>query len=79
MNRIVLHSRVGADGVLHVTVPLGVTDAGREVEVTIEPALSTSTAAQQDWHEFVRETAGAWQGDLVRPPQGDYENRDELP
>ena len=37
MNRIVLHSRVGTDGVLQLTVPIGVADADRKVEVTIAP------------------------------------------
>ncbi len=81
MDRIVLHSRVGADGVLQLTVPLGVADADREVEVTIEavtsnPPLSSST---EEWQQFVRETAGAWQGELERPSQGDYEHRDDWP
>jgi hypothetical protein len=79
MNRVVLHSRVGADGVLHLTVPLGEAEAEREVEVTIEPALHTEGTRREDWQQFVRETAGAWQGELSRPPQGDYEQRDELP
>ncbi len=79
MKRVVLHARVGADGVLHLTVPVGEGDAEREVEVTIEPIKPTASAPSEDWQQFVRETAGAWQGDLVRPPQGDYEHRDELP
>jgi len=81
MNRIMLHSRVGADGVLQLTVPLGLTEANREVEVIIEPAKPDhlGCAPQEDWEQFVRETAGAWQGELVRPAQGDYERRDELP
>jgi len=81
MNRIVVHSRVGADGVLQLAVPIGVTEADREVEVTIEPAAPEREewAEREEWEQFVRETAGAWEGDLVRPEQGDYEQRDELP
>ena len=81
MNRIVVHSRVGADGVLQLAVPMGVAEADREVEVTIEPAApeQDQLAEREEWEQFVRETAGAWQGDLVRPEQGDYELRDELP
>ena len=37
MNRVVLHSRIGSDGVLHITVPIGAEDADREVQVTIDP------------------------------------------
>ena len=40
MNRMVLHSRVGADGVLHLTVPIGKEDADREVRVTHRPGTS---------------------------------------
>jgi len=81
MHRIVVHSRVGADGVLQLAVPIGVTEADREVEVTIEPAAPEREewAEREEWEQFVRETAGAWEGDLVRPEQGDYEQRDELP
>ena len=81
MNRIVVHSRIGADGVLQLAVPIGLAEADREVEVTIEPAVPEreELAKREEWEQFVRETAGAWQGDLVRPEQGDYEQRDELP
>jgi hypothetical protein len=35
MNRMIIKTTVGADGVLHMKVPVG--DAYREVQVTIEP------------------------------------------
>ncbi len=56
-------------------------DAEREVEVTIEPAepKGQTSPEQREWRQFIQETAGAWQGDLVRPDQGRYEQRDELP
>jgi hypothetical protein len=81
MNRIVLHSRVGADGVLHLSVPIGKAAADREVEVTIEAPepKQLSNSERGEWRQFVLETAGAWQGDLERPEQGEYEQRDELP
>lgn len=78
MNRIVLHSRVGTDGILQLAVPIGVAEADREVEVTIKPA-APAPMTQEEWRKFILETAGAWQGDLERPPQGEYELRDELP
>ena len=43
-----------------------------------EPKRPTSSDRAQ-WRQFVLETAGAWQGELERPEQGDYEQRDELP
>ena len=74
MTRRMLTARVGADGVLHV--PLGPREANRHVRVTIEPAAAE--AARTDYLEFLRTTAGAWQGDFERPPQGDYETRDPM-
>jgi len=78
MNRMVLHSRVGRDGVLHIEVPIGAADADQEVQVTIDPVPAVPLT-QEEWRQFVLSTAGAWQGDLERPEQGEYEERDELP
>jgi hypothetical protein len=69
MDRVVVHSRVGADGVLHLTVTIGKADADKEVQVTIDP-VPASTMSQEEWRQFVLSTAGAWQGDFERPPQG---------
>ena len=81
MTRIVVHSRVGTDGVLRLNVPIGPAAADDEVEVTIETAGSKqqTVAELEEWRQFVLSTAGAWQGELERPEQGDYEERDELP
>ena len=79
MNRLVLHSRVGTDGVLQLDVPIGVADADREVEVTIEP-VGPSPMTPEEWREFVLSTAGSiTDPSFVRPEQGDYERREELP
>ena len=77
MNRMVLHSRIGDDGVLQLTVPIGKEQANRDVEVTIAP-VGKPAMTQEEWRQFVLSTAGAWQGDLERPEQGEYEQRDEL-
>jgi hypothetical protein len=81
MDRIVIHSRVGADGVLRLNVPIGAAAANGEVEVTIQSVdlRERSTAEWEEWQQFVMSTAGAWQGELERPEQGEYEDRDELP
>ena len=76
MTRIVLKSKVGANGVLQLSVPVGPDEANREVQVTIEPAPGTMT--QEEWRAWVLSMAGTWQGDFERPPQGEYEQRDEL-
>ena len=80
MTRIVVHSKVGPDGVLHVDLPLGSSGANREVRVIVEEVAEKSTASNgQDWNDFIRSTAGAWQGEFERPAQGEPETRDELP
>jgi hypothetical protein len=73
MKPMTLKTRVGPDGVLHV--PLGDSEANREVHVTIEPANPPALKSQQDYLDFLQTTAGAWRGDFERPEQGDYEVR----
>jgi hypothetical protein len=83
MQTIQLRSRVGADGVLHLQVPVSVTNTDVEVIVIVQPQAAGAkqpTPTELDWPPgFFEETAGAWQGEpLVRPPQGEYEVREEL-
>jgi hypothetical protein len=81
MNRIVFHSRIGADGVLRITVPIGKEDADREVRVTIDPApVGPPPMTAQEWRDFVLATAGSiTDPSFVRQEQGEYEPREELP
>ena len=76
MDRIVLKSRVGSNGILQLSVPMGVADADREVQVTVEPIKTP--LSQEEWARRVLENAGTWQGDFERPEQGEYEERDPL-
>ena len=79
MNRMVIHSRVGADGILHLTVPIGAADADRDVEVTIDP-VSPVPMTQEQWRKFVVSTAGSIADPtFVRHEQGGYEHREDLP
>jgi hypothetical protein len=79
MNRIIIKSRIGADGMLHVTVPVGAADANREVQVTIDP-VSVPVMTQEEWRNFVLATAGSiTDPSFVRHEQGEYERREELP
>jgi hypothetical protein len=64
---------------LELTVPLGESEADREVRVTIEPAGLDKETDKDEWRKFVLEMAGAWQGEFERPEQGEYEQRDPLP
>jgi hypothetical protein len=77
MNRMVLKSIVDSDGVLHLDVPLGTDAANTEVQITLEPVPATAMT-QEEWRSFILSTAGAWQGEFERPPQGEYEQREPL-
>jgi len=82
MTHLELRARIGPDGILSLNVPVGLSEANREVKVIVEPADApvgrTAKMTQDAWERFVDETAGAWMGDLERPAQGELEVRDEL-
>lgn len=77
MNRIIVKSKVSHDGVLHLHLPVGEAAADKEVQVTVEP-ISSSAMSQEEWKRIVLSTAGKWQGEFERPPQGEYEEREPL-
>jgi hypothetical protein len=77
MNRLTLKSRIGTNGVLQLEVPMGLAEADREVQVTIEPA-APSAVSREEWLRFIESTAGKWEGEFERPDQGVYEVRDPL-
>jgi hypothetical protein len=69
--------QVGADGVL--TLPLGEANANKMVRVTVEPIESATIPrfkSQEEWLRFIENTAGKWEGEFERPPQGEYEERE---
>jgi hypothetical protein len=79
MDRMVVKTRIGADGVLHVTVPVGAADANREVQVTVDP-VGPSAMTQAEWRQFILGAAGSiTDPSFVRHEQGEYERREELP
>ena len=63
MNRMVLKSKVSSDGVLHLALPVGLEEADKEVQITVEsvPPLAMS---QEEWRKTVLSTAGKWQGEF---------------
>jgi hypothetical protein len=77
MDRIVVKSRVGSNGILQLAVPVGAADADREVQVTVE-AVGSPTQSPDEWRRGVMETAGKWEGEFERPEQGEYEKREPL-
>jgi len=81
MTRIEIQSRVGPDGVLNLSVPVGQAEANRTVKVTVEGVEereSKPPMTPEEWKAFIDSTAGCWQGEpFVRPEQGEFEQRDE--
>lgn len=84
METITLHSRVGADGLLTLQVPVKAINTDLEVMLFVQPVTATTSAAASGaghgWPaKFFEEVAGGWQGErLVRENQGEYEVREEL-
>lgn len=83
MQSITLRSHVGEDGILQLSLPVGMTDVDLEVVVIVQPIIKTQSAKAPEelgWPPgFFERTAGAWQGEsLKRGEQGEYPERDEL-
>ena len=77
MRRIVVHAKAGPDGTLHLDVPLGPEQAGREVQVVIEPVPKRMT--QAEWAAWVQSMAGSiTDPTFERPPQLPLEEREPL-
>ncbi|MCI0642829.1 MAG: hypothetical protein L0Y72_01810 [Gemmataceae bacterium] len=75
MTRMIFSARVGDDGVLRVTVPVGIQDADQEVQVTVEP-VAKKTMTQKEWEAWVQSMAGSiTDPSFRRHEQGEYEER----
>ena len=48
MTQIELRTRIGPDGILTLSVPVGMSEANREVEVIVEPADVTAQENRED-------------------------------
>jgi len=80
MTTVKVTAHVGADGMLNLQIPTGITNADLEVIVVVAPAARAQAPEDLGWSPgFFEMTAGAWQGEpLVRAPQGEYETRRPL-
>lgn len=77
MNRMVIKSKVGSDGVLHLALPVGMEEANKEVQVTVEALTSKKEMTQEEWEAWVEATAGSiTDPTFIRHPQGELEERD---
>jgi hypothetical protein len=74
-----LMSRVDADGVVRFALELGKEYANKFVRVTVEGVgIASGEMTHEEWLRFIEDTAGKWEGELERPPQGEYEEREPL-
>lgn len=83
MQSIKVRSRVGADGMLHLQVPVGIKDIDLEVIVVfqrIAPANEPKKPEDLGWPPgFFERTFGCFQDELLmRGEQGEFEEREEL-
>lgn len=78
METITLHSRVGADGLVKLQVPVKMTNTELDVVLIVQPVASADQ--KPGWPPgFFEEVAGGWQGELlVREDHGQYEVREDL-
>jgi len=58
ISRIIVKSKVGSDGILQFTLPLGPGEANQEVRGTIES--SAAPLSQEEWKRRILATAGAF-------------------
>ena len=83
MQSITLHSHVGEDGILQLSVPVGMTDVDLEVMVIVQPIVNSKSAKTPEelgWTPgFFDKTFGAWEGEpLTRGEQGEFQEREPL-
>ena len=60
MTHLELRARIGPDGILNLNVPVGISEANREVKVIVEPAeaaAETARLTREQWARFVDDTA----------------------
>ncbi|WP_366829065.1 hypothetical protein [Nostoc sp. NMS2] len=83
MNSIKIRLHVGKDGILHLEIPVGITDKELEIMVIYQPLETPTqqkTPEELGWPpDFFEQTAGCLADDPIqRYPQGEYEEREPL-
>ncbi|NEP80569.1 MAG: hypothetical protein F6K39_21805 [Okeania sp. SIO3B3] len=78
MTTIKFLSQVGEDGILHLGLPVSVTQTEIEVTLIIKEISETEEQKSRlEWQKFIDETYGYLADkNLERPPQGNYEVRE---
>ncbi len=82
MTHIEVKSRVGSDGILKFAIPVGISEANREVKITVEPLGPVTQQPQfaaDDWKQSIEELAGSISDPTFkRHEQGEYEQRGDM-
>ena len=60
MNRTITKSKVSSDGVLNLSLPLGLDEANREVKVTVDLITDANSMTPEAWQAWVDSMAGSW-------------------
>jgi hypothetical protein len=81
MHSLKLSKRVGADGILHLDIPVGLTDKEVEIMVIYQPLEEPNqlkTPEELGWPPgFFEQTYGSCQDDpIVIDSEGDFEERE---
>ncbi|WGV23547.1 hypothetical protein [Halotia branconii] len=83
MHSIKLTKRVGKDGILHLEIPVGITDKEVEIMVIYQPIeipKQQKTPEELGWPPgFFEQTYSSCQDDpIVIDSEGDFEEREEI-
>ena len=82
MRSILIRSRVGADGILHLDVPSDLAETDVEVMVILQPVSrpDLGRAGELAWPAgFFENVVGGWQGErLERECEGEHEERENM-
>ncbi len=74
MVSVTVKSRINSDGILELKVPTDLPEGEVQVVLVIQSLNEEQT---KGWPpNFFENTAGAWKGELERPAQGMFEERD---
>jgi hypothetical protein len=66
MQVVTLRHRVGQDGILHLDVPIGLTEAELEVTITFKKVTPVTTIIEDlEWKEFIERTYGSCVDDPI--------------
>jgi hypothetical protein len=80
MKTFEINERTGDDKMIRLAIPVDEAHRFYHLIVLVDAAdAEQPKAPMRDWPAgFFDNTAGKWAGDFERPPQGEFEKREEL-